>query len=146
MVADTDLVNGKVSKPQNQNVHITKATIPPKKKSLPSPMKKAKFCLLIVANIILLSYLYNHFAPETFPRPWENIPLPGKNAQSLDFLTSNNLDVTGIMYYDENPAAIVSGKVVHEGDALQNCKVVKIHKDKVDFLKDGKHFTKSVSK
>ena len=146
MVADTELVNGKASKPQKQNVQITKVPAPSKKKNVSSPIKKVKFCLLIVTNIILFSYLYNHLAPETFPRPWENIPIPGRNIPSLDFLTMNNLDVTGIMYYDENPAAIVSGKVVHEGDTLDNCKVIKIHKDKIDFLKDGRHFTKNLSK
>ncbi|MCJ7692321.1 MAG: hypothetical protein MUO22_02755, partial [Sedimentisphaerales bacterium] len=148
MVADTDLVKGKVPKPKpkNQNVKITKAPTPPKEKSLPLIKKKAKFCLLLLVNTALLFYLYNHFAPETFPRPWQNITLPGINTPKLDFLATNKLDVTGIMYYDENPAAIISGKVVHEGDVIQNCKVVKIHKNKVEFQKDGKSLTKHVSK
>jgi hypothetical protein len=146
MVADTDLVNGKVSKPKNQNVEITKAPTPPQKKRLPLIRKKTKFCLLLMVNIALFSYMYNHFAPETFPRPWQNIMLPGRSTPNLDFLTTSKLDVTGIMYYDENPAAIISGKVVHEGDVVQNCKVVKIHKNKVELQKDGKSLTKHISK
>ena len=72
--------------------------------------------------------------------------LQGRSTPNLDFLTTSKLDVTGIMYYDENPAAIISGKVVHEGDVVQNCKVVKIHKNKVELQKDGKSLTKHISK
>ena len=154
MVADTDLVKGKVSnpkpttKPKKQKVKITKAPTPatPQKKSLPLIKKRVKFCLLLIVNIALFSYLYCHLAPETFPRPWQNITLPWRSTPSLDFLAAGKLDVTGIMYYDENPAAIISGKVVHEGDVIKNCKVVKIHKNKVEFQKDGKSLTKHVSK
>ena len=148
MVADTDLVNGRVAKPENQNVEITKAPTPtpPPKKSLSPIKKKVVSCLLLTVNVALSFYLYNHLAPETFPRPWQNITLPWRNASNLDFLAINKLDVTGIMHYDENPAAIISGKVVYEGDIIQNCKVLKIHKNNVEFQKDGKTLTKHVSK
>ena len=65
MVADTDLVNGRVAKPENQNVEITKAPTPtpPPKKSLSPIKKKVVSCLLLTVNVALSFYLYNHLAP-----------------------------------------------------------------------------------
>jgi hypothetical protein len=149
MVTDTDLVEGEVCKPQSQESQVVQttetATLPPKKRLSFLP-KQVKFCLLVLANVILFSYFYNRFAPEGFPRPWANMSLSGKKMPNLNFITPKKLNVTGIMYYDENPAAIVGEKVVYEGDAVQGCKVVKIYRDKVEFQKNGKHFTKHISK
>lgn len=146
MVADTDLVNGQVTEPKTPPAHTPKTPIPTKKKSPSSLKTKAKFCLLLLANLLVLAFLYHRFAPESFPRPWDNISLPGTSVPSMDFLTSTKVTITGIMYYDENPAAIISGKIVHEGDIIEGCKVVKIHRNKVEFQKNGRRFTKTISK
>jgi type II secretory pathway component PulC len=50
------------------------------------------------------------------------------------------------VYSEENASAIVSDRVVHEGDMIDGYKVVKIHRDKVEFEKNGKIFTKQVNR
>ena len=45
--------------------------------------------------------------------------------------------VTGIIFSQEEPSAAIAGKIVHEGDVIQDVKVVKIHRDNVQFEKDG---------
>ncbi|UCF42455.1 MAG: hypothetical protein JSV99_07575 [Planctomycetota bacterium] len=108
-------------------------------------MSKIKLSLLVLGNVALLAYAYNRWAPESFWRPGKGIAGSGKNISALDFLTTGKVKVTGIMHYDKNPAALVSGRVVYEGDVVEGCKVVKIYKDKVEFEKDGSRFTKKMT-
>jgi len=65
----------------------------------------------------------------------------------LDFLptSTSKVIVTAIVYGDESASAVVSGSVVHEGDTVEGCKVVKIHADKVEFERKGKSFIKQVN-
>lgn len=46
--------------------------------------------------------------------------------------------ITGIVYAEENPSAIIDGQIVHEGDTIHNVTVVKIHRDKIEFEKNDK--------
>jgi type II secretory pathway component PulC len=41
---------------------------------------------------------------------------------------------------------MVSDRIVREGDMVNGYKVVKIHRDKVEFERNGKIFTKQVNK
>lgn len=68
-------------------------------------------------------------------------------SSTLDFLptSTNKVIVTAIVYGNESASAVVSGKVVHEGDTVEGCKVVKIYTDKVEFERKGKSFTKQVN-
>ncbi len=52
--------------------------------------------------------------------------------------------VTGIMYAEEKPSAVVGDKIVYEGDIVDGVKVVKIYRDKVEFEKKGKRWTQGV--
>jgi len=52
--------------------------------------------------------------------------------------------ITGIVYAEENPSAIIDGKIVHEGDRIHNVKVVKIHRDKIEFEKKNKKWKQTV--
>jgi hypothetical protein len=54
------------------------------------------------------------------------------------------LELTAILYVDE-PVAMVDGVIVREGDTINGAKVVKIYKDKVEFEKNGKKFTKQMN-
>jgi len=62
--------------------------------------------------------------------------LRGPNKQTI---SQNDSDrsrkglVSGIFYSDDRPSALVGGKLVHEGDALQNIRVARIYADKVEF-------------
>jgi hypothetical protein len=154
MVADTDLVNSPQAQTRTKSPPAKKVKpSPPKKpkpepmkKSTPTPMSKFKIFLLVLANVALLAYAYNRWAPESFWRPGKSSSGSGKIIPSLSLFSTSKVKVTGIMYYDENPAALVSGRVVYEGDVVEGCKVVKIYEDKVEFLKDGRQFTEKITK
>jgi hypothetical protein len=52
--------------------------------------------------------------------------------------------VTGIVYSIDKPLALIDKQVVYEGDTINGAKVIKIHKDKVEFEKDGNRWTQEV--
>lgn len=52
--------------------------------------------------------------------------------------------VTGILYSNDRPAAIIGYRIVHEGETIRDVEVVKIHKDKVEFEKDGRRWTQTI--
>lgn len=54
---------------------------------------------------------------------------------------SRQMEVTGILYSEDNPSAIIDGEIVKEGDTIGSVKVVKIHRDKVEFDSSGKRWT-----
>jgi hypothetical protein len=153
MVSDTDLTSSQAEKPQAQSAPPEKTKLPPPKKPKPSPIKRkapapmsrVKLLFLVLVNVALLAYAYYRWAPPSFWRPGKGLANSGKNIAALDFLTANKVKVTGIMHYDKNPAALVSGRVVNEGDVVEGCTVVKIYKDKVEFEKDGSRFTRKIT-
>ena len=72
-----------------------------------------------------------------------NVALPELEKQMKQNLSEPEAEqtrgaVTGIVYSADNPSAIVDGQIVHEGSVIEGVKVVKIHKDKVDFSRNGK--------
>ena len=54
------------------------------------------------------------------------------------------VSLTGIFYSEDNPMAIVEGKIAREGDTIGDVKVLKIHKDKVEFEKSGRTWNQSM--
>ncbi len=52
--------------------------------------------------------------------------------------------VTGIVYSEKNPSAIIDGKIIREGDTIHSVRVVKIRKDKIEFEKNGKKWKQKV--
>lgn len=137
MVSDDDLAKGKLGQPE------TKVQQPEKKvvsdwrkqsiqlKEKPSSKRSMKFWLFLMAIVILGPVTYYLWKADLI-------------SPALDILPTGKVVVTAIVYGEENASAIVSDKVVHEGDIIDNCKVVKIYRDKVEFEKDGKRFTKHV--
>jgi thioredoxin 1 len=71
---------------------------------------------------------------------WHLLPMPkgfwqtAKAAAGL----STHVPLTAIVYAEDNPLAMVGGKIVHEGDIIDGVKVVRIHKQKVDFERSGR--------
>lgn len=49
--------------------------------------------------------------------------------------------LSGILYSEDSPSAIIGGKIVKEGDMINDVKVVKIHKNRVEFEKRGRKWT-----
>ena len=52
--------------------------------------------------------------------------------------------VTGIVYTQDNPTAIIEGKVVHQGETIHGTKVLKIEPDKVLFASGGARWQQKV--
>jgi len=52
--------------------------------------------------------------------------------------------VTGILFSDDRPAAVVGSQVLYEGDIKQGVTVVRITKTKVQFEKNGMLWTQAV--
>jgi len=50
---------------------------------------------------------------------------------------NKDVSLTAISYTEDNPLAIVDGKIVHEGDLIGGVRILKIHKDKVEFERSG---------
>jgi len=59
-------------------------------------------------------------------------------------VSQKNLAVTGILYSEDNPSAIIGGAIVREGDMIDDVKVVKIRKNSVEFEKNGKKWTQEM--
>lgn len=53
--------------------------------------------------------------------------------------------VTGIVYSTDKPSIIIDGNIVHEGQSVQGVKVLKIHKDRVEFDKQGQTWSQVVA-
>ncbi|MHC4069238.1 MAG: hypothetical protein ACYS18_09315 [Planctomycetota bacterium] len=101
--------------------------------------KTAKFCILLVADIMVLILVCNIWASEQKDRSvldhlkpvWQN-------------LTTNTGAVTAISFNTQNPTAIVYGKIVHEGDEVKGSKVLKIYPDAVELRTKGKTVLKKL--
>jgi hypothetical protein len=52
--------------------------------------------------------------------------------------------VNGILYSEDNPTALIGHQIVHEGDVVDGVSVIKIHKNKVEFAKNGRRWTQTV--
>ena len=45
--------------------------------------------------------------------------------------------VNGILYSEDNPSVVLDKDIAYEGQIVHGVKVIKIHKDRVEFEKDG---------
>jgi hypothetical protein len=86
-------------------------------------------------------------APEEYP---DTLRDPMQYRSTTSEPTTNTqlsqLTVTGIVFSSENPSAIISGKIVSEGEKIQGITIVKINKETVEFEKDGKTWTQPVQR
>lgn len=61
-------------------------------------------------------------------------------------VADNEVSLTGIFYTenDPDPIAMINGYIAHEEDMIGSVKVLKIHKDKVEFEKDGRRWSQTM--
>ena len=52
--------------------------------------------------------------------------------------------VTGIIYSKRKPAAIINGKIVHQGDSIDQIKIAAIYPDRVEFDRKAKRWSQKV--
>jgi thioredoxin 1 len=94
--------------------------------------KSSPRVLLLAFAVVIVGGVAYHFWPK----------LEGFRQTAKAALTFNqDVSLTGISYTETNPLAIVDGKIVHEGDAIGGVKVLKIHRDKVEFERSGRRWS-----
>jgi len=140
MVSGTDLEKPKLRQPETEVEQPRRKAVQParevdqSKRIRPLSKKRAKLWLILMIIVILGVVVY-YLWPAGLISP------------TLESLSTNKeVVVRAIVYSEENASAIVSDRIVHEGDMINGYKVAKIHRDKVEFEKNGKSFTKQVSK
>lgn len=86
-------------------------------------------------------------APEIYPDTLRD-PMRYTPAATADPTTTqlDQLVVTGIVFSQTNPSAIISGSIVNQGEQVMGVTVVKINKESVEFEKDGKTWTQPVQR
>ena len=92
-----------------------------------APKKKSSSTLrifLLALAIVATASLAYHYWP-TLKDAWP--------AAKAAVLASEDVPLTGIFFSEDNPMAIVDGKVVHEGDMIGPVKVLEIQRDIVAF-------------
>jgi hypothetical protein len=137
MVSDDDLAKGKLAQPERKGERRENKAAPPARKAagpkvrVPSSKRGTKLLLLflVVVSIGIAGYYL-----------WR----AGIISHPLNYLPIKRIVVTAIVYGEDNPSAIVSDKVVSEGDVINGCKVVKINRYTIEFEKNGKRFTKGI--
>lgn len=148
MITDDDLAEGDLGKAEGEANQPEPAVAQPEKKvvsdwrrqtiepkwAAPSSGRNMKLWLFLMAVGVLCIAGYFVWSMDLM-------------SSVLDFLptSTSKVIVTAIVYGDESASAVVSGSVVHEGDTVEGCKVVKIHADKVEFERKGKSFIKQVN-
>ena len=140
MVSDTDLVKVEFKKPEKavlrtkrKDVQPTRKVIQPKR-NRPSSKKSVKLRLFLMVILILSIAVYYFWTADLTSSDLESLP------------TNEEVVVASIVYGEQDASAVVSDRIVHEGDTIDGYNVVKIHRDKVEFEKNGKIFTKQVNK
>jgi hypothetical protein len=106
----------------------------------PKPAR-GKFVLLLLVNIVVLV-----FAGRAFLN-WKGAEIAKaigmENTSVSKVLTAKGV-ISGILHNDDNPAVIIDGQVLHEGDIFGDYKIVKIHPDRVDIESHGRNITRAV--
>jgi hypothetical protein len=142
MVSDTDLRKGELRPPEMEVEQPAREVAQPKK-SIPSSQKNVKLKLFFLTVIVILGMVvYYLWTADLISPILESLP-------TYKVLVKAPLEqgwLTSIVYSDENATAMVSDRIVHEGDVVDGYKVVKIYRDKVEFEKNGKIFTKQVNR
>ncbi len=144
MVTDTDLAKGGLGPPETEAEHPKGRAEEPEKKVVSdwrrqtcSPKwgdgksrRNVKFWFFLMALVVLGGVGYYLWTADLI-------------SSALEFMPTGKIKVTvtAILYDEENASAIVDGSVVREGDVIEGYKVVKIHREEVEFERKGKKFT-----
>jgi len=123
-------------------------TTAPKTETKQSKTKRRRglICLLLLGYLIVANTGYNFWVAEENTPIWKI--LTANVIYDLWTARKNTSTepgvVIGILYSIESPAALINREVVYEGDITNDVKVVKIHRTKVEFKKNGKIWTQKV--
>lgn len=76
--------------------------------------------------------------------PMRIVLIPAAETESAAATGESSLVVRGIVFSETNPSAIVGREIVFEGSVVQGAVVRKIHRDGVEFERDGETWTLQV--
>lgn len=93
-------------------------------------MGKTRTFILVLAEVAVIAGMAGYYF-------WRVEKAPA----ACESRTARHGLITGIIYTEEKPSALIDGEIVHEGDTIHGVKVVKIYKDKVQFEKKWKRWT-----
>ncbi|HUU20082.1 MAG TPA: hypothetical protein VMW72_23225 [Sedimentisphaerales bacterium] len=82
--------------------------------------------------------------PTTLRDPMRLVPVEVPQTEQTETVKTIELIVKSILYSEDNPSAVISGRIVHEGEKIQDASVIKISKDSVEFEMNGKRWTQKV--
>ncbi|MHC4111893.1 MAG: thioredoxin domain-containing protein [Planctomycetota bacterium] len=99
--------------------------------------KSSLYVLLLGFAVVIVGGIVYHFWPAI-----KDAVATTKNA----VVAKNEVSLTGIFYTenDPDPIAMINGNIAHEEDMIGSVKVLKIHKDKVEFEKDGRRWSQTM--
>ena len=105
-------------------------------------VKKNNKCLLYAAILIFAVVIMGSISYYFWPKI-KSLPAMTKAAVTFN----KDVSLTGIFYTkdDPNPMAIVNGNIVHEEDVIDGVRVLKIHKDKVEFERGDRTWSQSMA-
>jgi hypothetical protein len=113
------------------------ADIQPKVEKKSSNFLLLRVVVLGIGVVVTAGIGYYCFRPEVK----EAVALRKAAVSRKAMISRKNLAVTGILYSEDDPLAIVGGAIVREGDMIDDVKVVKIHKNSVEFEMNGEKWT-----
>lgn len=100
---------------------------------------------IVISLAVMLAYLITTpIGKAVDSKGFKIADVAHSNVFSAIALNKENAVVSGIIYVQDNPSAIIGSQVIQEGDALYGVNVLKIHKDKVEFEKNGNRWTQVI--
>ncbi|MFB0555363.1 MAG: hypothetical protein ACETWQ_18815 [Phycisphaerae bacterium] len=82
--------------------------------------------------------------PTTLRDPMQLVPVEVPQAKQTETRKTIEIIVKSILYSEDNPSAVISGRILHEGEKIRNVSIIKISKDTVEFEMNGKRWTQKV--
>lgn len=97
--------------------------------------------LIIIVLSLSLALPARPPAPAVQGTPQSDADMPPASEDPL----AAERTVTGIVFSQDRPSAVVGSQVLYEGDTTQGVTVVRIYRDKVQFEKGGAKWTQAVN-
>jgi len=82
--------------------------------------------------------------PTKLRDPMRLVPVEVPQTEQIETRKTIEVIVKSILYSEDNPSAVIGGRIVHEGETIRGVSVIKISRDNVEFEMNGKRWTQKV--
>jgi hypothetical protein len=82
--------------------------------------------------------------PTTLRDPMRLVPVEVPQNDQIETKKTIEIIVKSILHSEDNPSAVISGRIVHEGEKIRDVNIIKINKESVEFEMNGKRWTQKV--